>query len=190
LEGIYTEDSSSIKWRACLLPGVLDFEDTGGAQLVGLAGLRHGAERRPAQVEVDRLVQARAAGALVGDDDGHWVAGASLVARAFHLLVMIIKAKEWFVMISKSCVSMYIFNKKNSCQSRQLDIQCIGTHLEARAATHAGLVDGRAAGGDHGREGRLVDGALVATRTTYMYKASPHVFAETYIGMEPWILFS
>jgi len=98
--------------RAGGLPGVLDLEDAGAAQLVGLAGLGHGAERRPAQVEVDRLVQARAAGALVGDDDGHWVAGASLIAGAFHLLVMIIKAKEWFVMISKSCVSMYIFNKK------------------------------------------------------------------------------
>jgi hypothetical protein len=44
------------------------------------------------------------------------------------------------------------------------------THLEARAAAHAGFVDGRVAGGDHGREGRLVDGALVvATRPTYVY---------------------
>ena len=81
MEGIYAKDSSV----ACL-PGVLDFEDTGGAQLVGLAGVRHGAERRPAQVEVDRLVRARAAGrALVGDHHGHRVAGASVIAGAFHL---------------------------------------------------------------------------------------------------------
>jgi hypothetical protein len=78
------------------LPGVLDLEDAGAAQLVGLAGLRHGAERRPAQVEVDRLAQARAAGALVGDHDGHRGAGASVITGAFHLLV-IRQMNAWFV---------------------------------------------------------------------------------------------
>jgi hypothetical protein len=37
------------------LPSVLDLEPAGGAELVGLAGLRHGTERRPAEVEFDGL---------------------------------------------------------------------------------------------------------------------------------------
>jgi hypothetical protein len=67
------------------LPGVLDLEASGAAELVGLAGLRHGSERRAAQVEVHGLVQARAAGALVGEDHRHRAAGARRVAGAFHL---------------------------------------------------------------------------------------------------------
>ena len=67
------------------LPGVLDLEDAGVAQLVGLAGVRHGAECRSAHVEVARLVEARTARAFIGDDDGHWVAGARAIAGAFDL---------------------------------------------------------------------------------------------------------
>lgn len=66
------------------VPGELDLEDADGTQVVGLAGLRHGTERRPAQVEV-RLFQARAAGALIRDDDRHRAARARGVTSAFHL---------------------------------------------------------------------------------------------------------
>ena len=58
---------------------------SGGAELVGLAGLRQGAERRPAQVEVHGLHQARAGGAQVGEHHRHRAAGARRVAGAFHL---------------------------------------------------------------------------------------------------------
>ena len=70
--GIITCSSADL----LVLPGVLDLEAAGGAELVGLAGLRHGAERRAAQVEVHGLLQARAAGALVGEDHRHRAAGA------------------------------------------------------------------------------------------------------------------
>jgi hypothetical protein len=73
--------------HACVsiyVPGELDLEDAGAAQLDGLAGLRHGTERRPAEVEV-RLVQARAAGALVRDHHSHGVTRAGSVTRALHL---------------------------------------------------------------------------------------------------------
>ena len=52
-----------VKMRLASLPGVLDLEAAGGAELVGLAWLRHAAERRPAEVEVDGLFEARPAGA-------------------------------------------------------------------------------------------------------------------------------
>ena len=70
---------------AVSLPSVLDVEASGAAELVGLAGLRHGSERRAAQVEVHGLGQARAAGALVGDDHGGRLPGACRVAVAFNL---------------------------------------------------------------------------------------------------------
>jgi NaMN:DMB phosphoribosyltransferase len=67
------------------VPGVLDLEAAGAAELVGLAGLRHGAERRAAEVEVHGLLQARAVGAFVREDDDHRGAGARRVPGASHL---------------------------------------------------------------------------------------------------------
>lgn len=67
------------------IPSVLDLEDTGGAELVGHAGLGHGAHGSAAHVEVRGAGEADAPGALVGDDDGGWLAGASCVGRAFNL---------------------------------------------------------------------------------------------------------
>jgi hypothetical protein len=74
-----------IEFVPTYVPGVLDLEDAGAAQLVGLAGLRHGAECRPAHVEVGRLAEARTARAFVSDDDGHGVAGARIVTGALNL---------------------------------------------------------------------------------------------------------
>ena len=72
--------------HAASLPCVLDLETSGRAELVGLAGLCHAAERRPAQVEVDGLTQARRASwALVGEHDGHRAGRARAVAAALHL---------------------------------------------------------------------------------------------------------
>jgi hypothetical protein len=71
---------------------------SGAAELVRLAVLRHGSERRAAQVEVHGLVQARAAGALVGEDHGHRAAGARRVPGAFHLrgggIILLSKCEE------------------------------------------------------------------------------------------------
>lgn len=69
----------------------MDWELAGVAELIVLAGFCQGAERRPAQVEVDGLFEARAAGAQVGEDDGHRLAGARGVAAALHLQNLIPK---------------------------------------------------------------------------------------------------
>jgi hypothetical protein len=66
-------------------PIVLDLEVASGAELVGLPGLRHGAERRPAQVEVHGFSEARARGTQVGEDHHHRGAGARHMACTFHL---------------------------------------------------------------------------------------------------------
>jgi hypothetical protein len=67
------------------LPSVLDPEAAGVAELLGIAGHRHGAERRAAQVEVNGLPLARAVGVLVRQDHGHRGAGARRVLGVFHL---------------------------------------------------------------------------------------------------------
>jgi len=69
-------------------PPVLDPHDAAGADLVGHAapGLRHGAHGRAAHVEVRDLAREQPARGQVRDDDGHRLAGARRVARAFHLV--------------------------------------------------------------------------------------------------------
>jgi hypothetical protein len=67
-------------------PPVLDPHDAASADLVTHVGLRHGAHDRAAHVEVGNLAVEQPAGGQVGDDDGHRLAGAGRVARAFHLI--------------------------------------------------------------------------------------------------------
>jgi hypothetical protein len=66
-------------------PPVLDPEHAAGPEPVGQAGLRHGAHGRAAHVEVGDLAGEEAAGGLVSDDYGRWLAGAGRVGRAFNL---------------------------------------------------------------------------------------------------------
>ena len=88
---------------AATLPSVVDVEASGAAELVGLAGLRHGSERRAAQVEVHGLGQARAGGALVCEDHRHRAAGARRVTGAFHLQNLIITPTAPVSLLSRKC---------------------------------------------------------------------------------------
>lgn len=55
------------------------------AEHILLAGVRHRPKQGPAHVEVVGLVEADAAEACVGDDQGRRVSGARRVAVALHL---------------------------------------------------------------------------------------------------------
>lgn len=68
------------------IPGVLDLDGASATQLALLPGLRQGTKRCPAHVQVYLLIRTRAVRALVGDDDGHRVTRASLIARAYNLM--------------------------------------------------------------------------------------------------------
>jgi hypothetical protein len=67
---------------ACYPPLELDVDDAGVAELVGAAGLGHGAERRAAEVEV---VLGHGVVVHVGDDHRLRVAGAGWVVLASYL---------------------------------------------------------------------------------------------------------
>jgi len=73
-----------------------------------------------------------------------------------------------------TCANVYLFQTMldriiiYASASRYIHTS-VHTHLEARAAALAGVVDGRASRGDHGRKGRLVDGTLVPACATYVY---------------------
>lgn len=56
------------------LPSIQNLQDSSVPQLVVLSRLRHGPERSAAHVEVNRLRQARATGAAIGDHDSDRVA--------------------------------------------------------------------------------------------------------------------
>ena len=72
-------------YRYYCIPLVRDSDDTAGTELVGLPRLGHGAQGGAAHVEMGRLAGVEVAGAQVGDDDGHRLARARLVARALDL---------------------------------------------------------------------------------------------------------
>jgi hypothetical protein len=67
-------------------PPVQDPEHAASAELVGHAGPGHGAHGGAAHVKVLDLAGEQPARGLVGDYDGHGLAGARGVGRAFHLV--------------------------------------------------------------------------------------------------------
>jgi len=67
-------------------PPVQDPEHAASAELVGHAGPRHGAHGGAAHVKVLNLAGEQIARGLVGDYDGHGLAGARGVGLAFHLV--------------------------------------------------------------------------------------------------------